>query len=116
MTRSLQYSCDTVGGYNQCEMVRYRGGRRRQEAGGGRSRSKERARQKYTVGRDSSYTPVIADYLNSPMFDSLHTKSHSPSISLLTRPSQSSRKFGHTGGHFGKHSQHIGIISQCKVL
>jgi len=118
MTRSLQYNCDNIG-YNQCEMVRYRGGRRLQRkqepgGGGGRSRSKERPRHKYTAG-DSSYTPVIADYLNSPMFDSLHQKSHSPSISLLSRPSQSSRKFGHSG-HFGKHSQPIGIISQCKVL
>ena len=135
MTRSLQYNCDTSY-TGQCQMVRYRGGdqvsggaRYSDQVSGGpsgrrhRSRSRDRQRHKYND------TPVIADYLNSPMFDSLHHHKHSPTISLL-RPKHSPtisllssrsahhRKYGigHLGGSGNKHSQPISIISQCKVL
>ena len=118
MTRSLQYNCDNIG---QCQMVRYRGG---DQVSSGprytdhrrhRSRSRDRQRHKYT----ESYTPVISDYLNSPMFDSLHQKhnKHNPTISLLSSRSSHHRKYGigQLGGS-NKHSQPISIISQCKVL
>ena len=90
--------------YTQCEMVRYRGGRRQGTEQRGRSRSQEKRRHKYT-------DPVIADYLNSPMFDSLHSKqTMTPrggmslsSISILSRSSS-------------RHRQPFRVISQCKVL
>ena len=59
-------------------------GRRRE-----RTRSRERLRQKYSA----SYTPSIANYLNNPMFDRLH------SGRPLARPHHQSS-----------------IVSQCKVL
>ena len=108
------------------QMVRYRGGRRqtRQEIGGGggggvgrrtRSKSRDRARQKYS----GSTTPMISDYLNNPMFDSLHSKSpKDKSISLLSRPGAGNRKYNHLMGsqrHQAPH-QALSIISTCKVL
>ena len=100
------------------QMVRYRGGRRqaRQEIGGvgvavrrTRSKSRERTRQKYS----GSTTPMISDYLNSPMFDVLHSKSSKDkSISLLSRPDRR-----YQPANLGqKQSPHLSIISTCKVL
>jgi len=124
MTRSLHFHCDTS---YQCEMVRYKGGRsfsRSQDSSGRRrSRSRDHLRhKKYS----ESFSPVIADYLNSPMFDSLHqSKQSNNSISLLSRSSQSqnNRRYGIGNiGHMSKQSQPISqtkpisIISQCKVL
>ena len=92
------------------QMVRYRGGRRaaRQEAGVRRSRSKSRERVKHKYS--GSTTPMISDYLNSPMFDVLHSKSgKDKSISLLSRPSMGSKRYQPP-------HQALSIISTCKVL
>ena len=111
-------------------MVRYRGGRRqtRQEIGGGlgvgsglavrraRSKSRDRGRQKYS-GSSSATTPMISDYLNSPMFDVLHSKSpKDKSFSLLSRPGAASRKYNNLGQRAGTPHQALSIISTCKVL
>ena len=96
------------------QMVRYRGGRRvgRQEVRRSRSKSRERVKQKYS----GSTTPMISDYLNSPMFDSLHSKSSKDkSISLLSRPGPGPRRY--QPPNLGqKQSPHLSIISTCKVL
>ena len=107
-------------------MVRYRGGRRqtRQEIGGGggvvvrrsRSKSRERTRQKYS-GSSTATTPMISDYLNSPMFDVLHSKSpKDKSISLLSRPGAGARKFPNLSQRGQAPHQALSIISTCKVL
>ena len=102
-------------------MVRYRGGQRqpRQEVGGGRrtrSKSRDRARQKYS-GSSTGSTPMISDYLNSPMFDVLHAKSpKDKSISLLSRPGAGNRKYNNLGYQRHQAHQPLSIISTCKVL
>ncbi len=102
-----------------CEMVRYQGGRQRSEARrrpshNVRSRSKSRDRgyrgHRYSVTSGDSGGFAIADYLASPMFDSLHTRtSRERSISLLARPASGpGRRLSSSSGP--------GIISSCKVL
>ena len=105
VTRSLQWNISDLRADTQCEMVRYRGGRSRQEAAGHRRnrRSRSKSRPKYS---DHHYvSPGIENYLNNPMFDTLKPyKSYkSANISLLHKPI---------------HSKHkpTGLISQCKVL
>ena len=121
LRRSPYYPEPDLTSYTQ--MVRYRGGRRqtRQEIGGGvpvavrrtRSKSRERARQKYS----GSTTPMISDYLNSPMFDVLHAKSpKDKSISLLSRPGAGNRKYNNLGYQRHQAHQPLSIISTCKVL
>ena len=119
---SPYYPDPDLSSYTQ--MVRYRGGRRqtRQEIGGGvpvavrrsRSKSRERARQKYS----GSTTPMISDYLNNPMFDVLHSKSpRDKSISLLSRPGTGNRKYNNLSQrHQAPHHHPLSIISTCKVL
>ena len=102
------------------QMVRYRGGRRqtRQEIGGGgggvmavrraRSKSRDKARQKYS----GSTTPMISDYLASPMFDVLHSKSpKDKSFSLLSRPGAGSRKYSNLSQRHQAPHQPLSIIS-----
>ena len=103
-----------LGSYTQ--MVRYRGGRRvvREEARRTRSKSRERVKQKYS----GSTTPMISNYLNSPMFDVLHSKSSKEkSISLLSRPSTGQRRY--QPPVLGKRqppNPGLSIVSTCKVL
>ena len=103
-----------VGSYTQ--MVRYRGGRRagREEARRTRSKSRERVRQKYS----GTTTPMISNYLNSPMFDVLHSKSgKDKSISLLSRPTSGQRRYQPPilGQRHPPHPA-LSIVSTCKVL
>ena len=105
---------------NYCEMVRYNAGRRQEirGPGGARSRSKSRDRrghrqQRYSV-TDTYNTPMIADYLNNPMFDVLHHKQRERCISLLSRPSGGGRR----GSYWSRTSSSASglSISTCKVL
>ena len=116
MVRSLQANIDS---YQQCEMVRYRGGRRwsSQESGAARRRSRSRDRSrgggrqyKYS---DSYCTPVSANYLNSPMFDSLHHHKAYKSTATTNTISLLQHRPGHSKH---KYFEPINIISQCKVL
>ena len=110
-----------VGRGPYCEMVRYQGGRQRSEARrrpshNVRTRSKSRDRgyrgHRYSVtsgphGDSGGF--AIADYLASPMFDSLHTRPRERSISLLARPASGpGRRLSSGSGP--------SIISSCKVL
>ena len=65
---------------------------------------------RYSMTSDSGGSHLIADYLASPMFDSLHTRTpRERSISLLARPASGpGRRISSGSGP--------SIISSCKVL
>ena len=108
-----------VGRGPYCEMVRYQGGRQRPEARrrpshNVRSRSKSRDRGYHSHRYSVTSAPdsggfAIANYLASPMFDSLHTNKRERGISLLPRPGVGpGRRLSSGAGP--------SIISSCKVL
>ena len=107
---AVAYS-DMVRYIGRSDTRRYRGdqGTRRPAV---RSRSKSRDRYSAHARQSYSYTPVISEYLASPMFDVLHNKNRDRSISLL--PSSAP---GRRASQFVKQSSSgINFISTCRVL
>ena len=106
---------DTVKNGTYTDMVRFSGGRRHGRQEDRRmvtlNRSRSKSRSKYA---SDSYTPMIADYLSNPMFDTLHNKHRERSISLMARPLNG----GGRRGNVSRHTSHVGpsFISTCKVL
>ena len=104
---AVAYS-DMVRYIGRSDTRRYRGdqGSRRPPV---RSRSKSRDRHSAHARHSYSYTPVISEYLASPMFDVLHNKNRDRSISLLSPP-------GRRGQFVKQSNSGINFISTCRVL